>query len=325
MTRKAVVAALISLLPFKAFAGQPADSLLVMFWNVENFFDYTDGGEGESDWEFSASGKKHWTRKKFCTKCNFVAKSILWIADRYGRLPDVIGLAEVENRNVLYRLLNDTALKKADYRIIHFDSRDRRGIDVALLYRKSVMYPVSYGKITPVYEDDTLNTRDILYARMSLISSNGRNMNFVVNHHPSKFGGEAASRGKRRAAMECMMNLCDSLSPSSIISMGDFNDVPGSDAFDYIGGRLVNKAEELHAKGRGTIRYQGKWELIDMFLTSPDIDAVTEMQIAEIPFLMVRDNVHPGIKPFRTYSGPRYIGGVSDHCPILLWIFEPIY
>ena len=107
--------------------------------------------------------------------------------------------------------------------------------------------------------------------------------------------------------------------------MGDFNDVPGSDAFVHLGERLVNKADELHAKGRGTIRYEGKWELIDMFLTSPDIDGVTEMQIAEIPFLMVRDNVHPGIKPFRTYSGPRYIGGVSDHCPILLWIFEPIY
>lgn len=325
MIRKVIITAIMSLLPFCAIAGHPADSLLVMFWNVENFFDYTDRGEGESDREFSSLGKRHWTRKKFNIKCNAVAKSILWIADRYGRLPDVIGLAEVENRNVLYRLLKDTSLKKTDYTIIHFDSRDRRGIDVAMLYRKSVMYPASYGRRTPVYEGDTLNTRDILYARMNLISSDGRNLDFIVNHHPSKFGGEEASRGKRMAAMECMMDLCDSLSSSSIISMGDFNDVPGSDAFVHLGESLVNKADELHAKGRGTIRYEGKWEIIDMFLTSPGMDDITEMEIAEIPFLMVRDNVHPGIKPFRTYSGPRYIGGVSDHCPILLWIFEPNY
>ena len=314
-----------SVLPFYAGASHQEDSLLVMFWNVENFFDYTDGGGGESDKEFSPMGKRRWTRRKFNAKCNAIAKTIFWISDRYERIPDVIGLAEVENRNVLYRLIHDTALKKTDYRIIHFDSRDRRGIDVALLYRKSLMDPVSYGISTPVYNEDTLRTRDILHVRMRTLTANRTDMDFIVNHHPSKFGGEETSREKRNAAMKCMMDLCDSLCSQVIISMGDFNDIPDSETFSCINGHLINKAEKLHSKGKGTIRYEGKWEMIDMFMVSPGMDAVTEMTVAEIPFLMVRDNVHPGIKPFRTYSGPRYIGGVSDHCPILLWIFEPIY
>ena len=309
--------------------GQQKDTLLVMFWNMENFFDYRDGGEGESDKEFSSMGNRHWNKKRFTAKCNAVSKSIYWISDVYGRLPDVVGLAEIENRNVLYRLIEDTALRKAGYSFIHYEGRDRRGIDVAILYRKSVMTPVSLTRKVPVLDDgDTLATRDILHVEMKLkYPCDGHWIaDFIVNHHPSKFGGEEESTKKRMAAMHMMKQLVDSLNcirpaPTVIISMGDFNDTPDSPAFGIIEGTLDNKAVSLHEKGRGTIRYEGKWELIDMFLVSPELSEKSEMHIEEIPFLMVRDTKHSGYKPLRTYSGPRYIGGVSDHCPIILRVY----
>jgi hypothetical protein len=113
------------------------DDLLIVFWNLENFFDYQDDGTGESDTEFSSAGSRRWTSKRFYQKCNLVAKSLFWTGDKYGKMPDVIGVAEVENREVLTRMLSSTLLRKYDYKIVHRDSKDRRGIDVALLYRSS--------------------------------------------------------------------------------------------------------------------------------------------------------------------------------------------
>ena len=104
--------------------------------------------------------------------------------------------------------------------------------------------------------------------------------------------------------------------------MGDFNDNPDSPQFSGMDGLMVNKAQELHQKGEGTIRYEGKWDLIDMFMVSPALDRTSVMEIVRVPFLMPREKKHPGEKPFRTYSGPRYIGGVSDHCPVVLLIDE---
>ena len=124
-------------------SAQEKDSLLVMFWNVENFFDWTDQGEGESDKEFSSYGNRYWTKARFYAKCDNISKAIMWIGDRYGRVPDIIGLAEIENRGVLTKLLNHTLLRKYDYSIVHKESSDRRGIDVALLYRRSSMSLIS--------------------------------------------------------------------------------------------------------------------------------------------------------------------------------------
>ena len=118
------------------------DSLLLMFWNLENFFDYRDQGTGSSDAEFSSSGQRKWTKSRFYTKCNAIAKTFLWIGDEYGRMPDMAGFAEVENRSVLNALLYSTALRKYDYGIVHYDSPDTRGIDVALIYRKGVFRKV---------------------------------------------------------------------------------------------------------------------------------------------------------------------------------------
>lgn len=304
---------------FEASCSERGDSLVVVFWNVENFFDYFDGGTGDSDREFSSMGARHWTKKKFYAKCDAVAKTVFWLADRYGRMPDVIGLAEVENRGVLTRMLSSTLMRKYDYGIVHRESGDRRGIDVALLYRKSVMDTLSTSFVTPVYEGKPMQTRDILHARMSL--ADGSVADFIVNHHPSKFGGEEESRGRRDAAMETLKHFCDSLKGDQMIVMGDFNDTPDAEQFRMLDGLLVNKAEGLHQRREGTIRYEGKWELIDMFMTSPSLDAESRMEIVRVPFLMTYEKKHPGEKPLRTYVGPRYTGGVSDHCPIVLRVY----
>ena len=292
------------------------DSLVVVFWNMENFFDYKDEGGGEADREFSSGGSRRWTSSRFYAKCDAVAKTMFWLADRYARMPDVIGLAEVENRGVLSRMLSSTLLRKHDYGIVHRESGDRRGIDVALLYRKSLMDTLSTTYVTPSYEGELMTTRDILHTKMCL--SGGSVVDFIVNHHPSKYGGEEESRGKRDAAMGALKHLCDSLAGSHVIAMGDFNDTPDAEQFKMLEGVLVNKAEELHQRREGTIRYEGKWELIDMFMTSPSLGNESRMEIVRVPFLMTYEKKHPGEKPLRTYVGPRYTGGVSDHCPIVL-------
>ncbi len=301
------------------------DGTLVMFWNLENFFDWTDQGMGESDKEFSSMGERHWTRKKFYAKCDAISKTMMWMADRYGRMPDVAGFAEVENRRVLKMLLESTLLRKYGYEIVHFESGDRRGIDVALIYRTEVFDKVGESVRTPEFEGEKMNTRDILTVRLRR-KSDGENVNFIVNHHPSKFGGSKASEGRRTAVMKSLSELCDSLlklpENAEIVAMGDFNDNPDGEQFALLEGILVNKSGILHEEGEGTIRYEGRWDLIDMFFTSPDLAGRSEMRIERVPFLMIRERKHPGEKPFRTYSGPRYIGGVSDHCPIILWISE---
>ena len=229
--------------------AQERDSLLVMFWNVENFFDWKDQGTGESDKEFSSFGDRHWTKSRFYAKCDAIAKSVMWIGERYGRMPDVIGLAEVENRGVLTKLLNYSLLRKYGYDIVHRDSDDRRGIDVALLYRKSSMSCVSETFIKPVINGVKFPTRDILHACMRF--SDGSDVDFIVNHHPSKYGGEKESEIKRYAAMEALRNICDSLGRDNVIAMGDFNDTPDGSQFSMLDGVLDNKGISLHENHEG--------------------------------------------------------------------------
>ena len=296
-----------------------SEKYVVVFWNLENFFDHIDQGTTESDKEFSSFGSRRWTKKKFQAKCNAIAKSLMWIGEEYGRMPDVIGVAEVENRWVLWRLIETTLLRKYDYRIVHYESSDRRGIDVALLYRESVFQRINSTVRLPEYEGRKLPTRDIL--QVCLENEMGQKFNLIVNHHPSKYGGSDESDGRRTAAMVTLRHICDSLvsaGEGSIVAMGDFNDTPDGKQFDLLDGALVNKADALFKAGEGTIRYHGKWELIDMFMVSHFLDSISQMSIVQIPFLMTYERRYPGLKPLRTYSGPRYIGGVSDHCPIVL-------
>ena len=268
-----------------------------------------------SEREFTSRGVRHWTREKFKKKSRAVAKSFLWLADEEGRMPDVIGVAEIENRFVLERLVRDTPLSRAGYDIVHYDSPDPRGIDVALLYRKRSLKLL---ESRPLRVEG--NTRDILLACFRC--ENSDTLAFLVNHHPSKYGGGSSER--RNAALRRLKEATDSLireGMDAIVAMGDFNDTPESTAeYSEI---MVNLAVPLARRGEGTIKYSGKWEMIDMFFISPAVaerNPGVAMRVVRIPFLTVRDNAHSGEKPLRTYSGPRYAGGVSDHCPITLMI-----
>lgn len=315
--RRLILLMLLSAVGF-ALRAQENEKKLAMFWNLENFFDWTDQGTGESDAEFSSYGKRHWTRKRFYTKCDAVSKTIFHIGDLYGKLPEVIGFAEIENRGVLEKLCSSTLLRKCGYRIVHFDSSDRRGIDVALLYRTTCYNHLSTSLRTPETDGKKLQTRDMLHVSLKDLQTD-EIYDYIVCHHPSKFGGEESSIPKRLAAMTALKEMCDSLGNRNIIVMGDFNDVPSAAQFDMLDNILVNKSDTLHAAGRGTIRYEGKWDLIDMFLVSSNIEVHSVMDIPEVPFLMTRESRHAGEKPLRTYSGPRYIGGVSDHLPVVLY------
>ena len=315
--RRLILLMMLSAVGF-ALRAQENEKKLAMFWNLENFFDWTDQGTGESDAEFSSYGKRHWTRKRFYTKCDAVSKTIFHIGDLYGKLPDVIGFAEIENRGVLEKLCSSTLLRKCGYRIVHFDSSDRRGIDVALLYRTTCYNHLSTSLRTPETDGKKLQTRDMLHVSLKDLQTD-EIYDYIVCHHPSKFGGEESSIPKRLAAMTALKEMCDSLANRNLIVMGDFNDVPSAAQFDMLDDILVNKSDSLHAAGRGTIRYEGKWDLIDMFLVSSNIEGHSVMDIPEVPFLMTRESRHAGEKPLRTYSGPRYLGGVSDHLPVVLY------
>ena len=297
------------------------EGLKMMFWNLENFYDFIDGATGESDTEFSSTGARRWTKKRFYRKCNAVAKTILWAG-----VPDIVGVAEVENRFVLKQLLTKTALRKLDYEIVHFDSPDPRGIDCALLYRASRLTLVSAKPCrvgTRGKEDAAgeargmeLQTRDILLAQFTTLA--GDSLAVLVNHHPSKYGG-GETDWRREVAVARLRALGDSLAASGwsrAVAVGDFNDVPENPLF----ARLAPAFSLCRRTGivRGSIRFNGEWQLIDLCFVTPALAGAASFSVLEPPFLTERDAAHSGDRPLRTYSGPRYIGGVSDHRPILV-------
>ena len=293
----------------------PEDSLLLMFWNCENFFDYTDSGTSVSDWEFSSGGSRHWTAKRFYAKCSLFAKSLLYIAERQGRLPDAIGLAEIENAGVLRRLLSSTLLRKLDYRFIHYDSPDHRGIDCALLYRTSRLNPL-FSKPCHI---DTLATRDILLA--GFVTPAGDSLAILVNHHPSKYGGDI-SEGNRRLAMKRLRALSDSLENagwSRRVAVGDFNEEPPNPVFELLPPSLERVLPPPGAFP-GSIRFNGEWQLIDLAFVSPALKRSSSFCAFPLPFLLEKDSAHSGLRPLRTFTGPRWKGGFSDHLPVLVKI-----
>ena len=331
-----MLAGLLSGVP--AMAAHQADTLDVLFWNLENFFDYRDQGTGVSDAEFSGRGLRHWTKKRFLTKCNAVAKTLLWTAGQTGRMPDVVAVAEVENRFVLKQLLRETALRKQPWGIVHYESPDHRGIDVGLLWRTD-RWDTVCTRACHIFGPDgaVLPTRDILLVQLQRRAAPAPAVDrwaILVNHHPSKYGG-SSSAWRREAAVDRLRELCDSLRAagwSRIVATGDFNDTADAPLFQRLDA-LENLALPLAARGQGTIRFNGRWELIDLFflsnvpapassgLASPG--SAARMTILHPPFLTERDKTHSGEKPRRTYIGPRYNGGVSDHRPIHLRLCYP--
>lgn len=261
-----------------SFLFPPQDSLLVVSWNVENFLDYRTDTTG-----------RH-TSGRFYSKCNAVAKTLLLIAGHERRLPDAVALMEVGDRFVLERLVHSTPLRKLDYSIVHYESPDRRGIDCALLYRRSSLRLLG-SRAHHLYDTSgaVMATRDILVAEFDSLC-------IIVNHHPSKVGPDS---GRRRAvAMARMTALMDSLAAQRpVLSVGDFND------------------DVWKAGGQGTIKYNGSWEKIDgHFARGLNVKET----VFRHPFLTEEDRTWGGTKPLRAWIGPRWNGGISDHYPVIL-------
>jgi hypothetical protein len=311
----------------------------VVFYNAENLFDPFDD-PATNDNEYTPTGKSHWTFTRLNHKVNMVYRAIISASN--GHFPDIIGLAEIENLWTLEYLIKNTPLKEGNYGIIHKESPDPRGIDVALLYRKESVKPVDYDFI-PVHSNGSnrFSSRDVLLFKAKL---NSGTVCFLVNHWPSRSGGYVETLGKRDIAARIVRHSLDSLMKqnpdSKFLLMGDFNATPDESCFTKVLGAslqpersnssyLVNLAQSWLRKGMGTIRTKGHWEIFDQFICSYNLLHGSNLQI--IPsktiictenFLMEEDKRYLGKKPFRTYLGPVYHGGVSDHLPISTVIME---
>ncbi|WP_291862651.1 endonuclease/exonuclease/phosphatase family protein [Marinilabilia sp.] len=297
----------------------------ILFYNVENFFN-PEHNEGKDDLEFTPDGERGWNRYRQITKENNICRVILF-AGRWNP-PALVGLCEVEDQEVLKSLIFNTGLHNLGYSVEHFESPDRRGVDVALLYRTSRF---SVLKSTPrqVYlGPESRPTRDILHVKGIL---DGRDtLHVVVNHWPSRWGGEMVTRQKRMMASNVLRNLCDSIlqsNPSAaIVALGDFNDEPEDESIRNLRGCLFNLAENFDGDTPGTLKYRHEWNCFDQILVSsallPEGGAQKlvlgnkKMKIISAPFLLEEDPQFPGKRLKRTYRGYEYFGGFSDHLPV---------
>ncbi|MRI01438.1 endonuclease/exonuclease/phosphatase family protein [Kriegella sp. EG-1] len=314
----------------------------IAFYNVENLFD-TKNDTLIFDDDRTPEGKDNWTINRYNHKLNNIAKVISEIGlDVTKRAPDIIGLSEVENNKVLEDLIHNEYLKSIDYKIIHFDSPDERGIDVALLYKKSAFLPTSFEshRLLLINEDGERNyTRDQLVVGGIL---DDEQIHFIVNHWPSRSGGEARSKPNRIKAAKLNKRIIDSLQRldinAKIISMGDLNDDPTDDSLKKIlqthgktknldSSALYNPMEKLYIKGIGSLAYRDKWNLFDQIyftanlLESENKYRFWKAKIFNPNYLVTKKGQYKGY-PYRTYAGGSYAGGYSDHFPVYIYLIK---
>ena len=311
------------------------DRFRIVFYNVENLFDYFNDSTTLDD-EFLPNRGRFWTKARYQDKQQKIARTL--IATGGWEPPALIGLCEIENRYVLNSLTDFTVLKTASYQEIHQDSPDRRGIDVAALYRPEKFRLLDYFYYTlhfPFAPES--RTRDILHVVGQL--PNRDTLHYFVNHWPSKFGGEFETQPKRIYAAQFLRKKVDSVmkvqSKAAVVITGDFNDEPDSESMTT-GLGLQAKGNNLDASDlynlmydirfkTGTHSFQNKWSILDQFIVSANLmegngkTAVYRKtaQVFDMPFLLT-ESATGTLRPRRTYQGPKYLGGYSDHLPILL-------
>ena len=291
--------------------------------NCENLFDCSHDS-GKNDMEFTAEGKRHWTAGKYWRKTENIAKAIIGSCGR-DTLPDLITLCEVENDSVMDKLTRRTALGRLGYRYIMTDSRDKRGIDVALLYNTFSFKPNFHHSIRPEDNHPEHPLRDILYVSGCLAS--GDTLHVVVVHAPSKFGGAKKSLKRRMVVMKKTMAVIDSIrnkdNDANIIIAGDFNDTADSPPMTFLENHgLVNVSKQAIGENgaRGSYKYKGRWESIDHILVSESLRPnVISYRICDTPYLIYKDKQYGGWKPRRSFNGYRYDPeGFSDHLPVVV-------
>lgn len=317
--------------------AQPSrDSLMVAFYNVENLFHPSDDSLTRDD-DFTPEGLYHWSYKKYYKKIANVAKVL--VAMGGGSPPALVGLAEIENEQVLKDLCYRSPLRAYGYRYVHHDSPDRRGVDVALLYRDSLVTVLREHKVPVVFpfEPKTRN-RDLLYALVRLPC--GDSLHLVVNHWTSRFGGYAATIPKRNHYADVTRQLVDSvmhLNPfANVLLLGDFNDYATDESMvAHLRARAFapeNSEDTLfnlmyyfeNQNNVGSHKHEDFWRCLDQIIVSRALllghsrlrIAHQRPYIFQAPFLFVPDEKYGGVKTYRTFLGPRYIGGYADHLPV---------
>jgi predicted extracellular nuclease len=303
----------------------------VVSYNVENLFDTVDDPK-IPDEEFLPESEKKWDNERYQKKLNDLSQVISEISPK--ELPEIVGLIEIENRSVLEDLVQTGPLNGQGYAIIHEESPDFRGIDVALIYRKDAFQEIMHESLPVVFADDPeFKTRDILH-----VTGKARNetIHIFVNHWPSRIGGDEKTEPKRVLAATVLKSKVDqilSLDPKArIIIMGDTNDEPinkslyeilGAKAPDS-GAKLVNLMFPDDLAGKGTYFYSGNWNMLDNLVVSDELISGKRIQIVDQKgFIysndwMIYTNKTGDKTPNRSYVGSKYVGGVSDHFPVYL-------
>lgn len=302
----------------------------VAFYNLENLFD-TEDHPDKLDADFTPNGRLKWTQERYERKLFKLASTISKIGwESTGRVPSLIGVAEVENKTVLRDLLAIDSLKEHKYSYVHYDSPDERGIDNALIYDAAV-FEVLHSEAIPlmVYNEGNVQdmTRDILYVRGKL---NGEDVHIFVNHWPSRRDGGVETEYKRVKASETiiafMAGLEETYSNPNYIIMGDFNDGPKALSVKNLVEKkqLFNPMERLLTPKRGSANYKFNWSLFDQIIISHSFlnyesktHSFNTSNIFDEQFLKEYKGKFKG-SPFRTYVGRKYMGGYSDHFPVYI-------
>lgn len=302
----------------------------IAFYNLENLFDTIDDPTTLDD-DFTPKGEKRWTNNRYKKKVFKLTKTISEIGTHNTDEPPVlVGIAEVENENVVKDLVGNSNLENINYEYVHYDSPDERGIDTALIYNKdyfTVLYsePIHVHIINTNGEVD--NTRDILYVHGIL---NDEEVHVFVNHWPSKREGKISTDYKRIEAAKVLISYMAKIeekypNPNYII-MGDFNDSPKSDSIKTLmdTNKFYNPSEHLLTFEKGSASYKRKWSLFDQIIISHSFlnyekgtHSFLEANIFDEHFLTEFDGKFKGT-PFRTYVGRKYVGGYSDHFPVFI-------
>ncbi len=313
----------------------------VAFYNLENLFD-TINDVTKDDEEFLPSSQKNYNTKIYYDKLEKLSSVLEKLGDDDG--PEIIGVAEIENKAVVEDLVKTQKLKSRGYSVAHVESPDKRGIDVGLIYKKRFFTPL---KILGIEVNDSLEpdfkTRNLLVVTGVLSNDT---ISFIVNHWPSRRGGH--SDAKRILAAKTARKVVDSLTAinpnAKIILMGDFNDDPKDNSiYDHLNAKpekklkadakaLFNPMYNIHKNGYGSLMYDGAWNLFDQIIMSQAVInnhnskyyyLKNSAAIFYKKWLLNSDGKDAGA-PKRTWQGNNYIGGYSDHLPSFIFLLQKV-
>jgi hypothetical protein len=307
-----------------------AQKIIISFYNCENFYD-TINQANVIDEDFLPTSEKKYTQDLYKLK----SKNLATVIYDLGRLENangiaLMGLAEIENKIVLNQLINENSIKKYHYKFIHFDSKDPRGVDVALLYNPALFIPYQYKpfSLTDEKHFNHAATRDILLVKGLLIN---KWIYILVNHWPSRRGVGNSSVKKRIWASTVCKKIMDSIEKmdpeARIIVMGDFNDNPNNRSIKML--KMSNPFMKLYKKGIGSIAYNDSWNLFDQILLSSNWLSNSKLNknnfdLTNYKPIIYKENgmlewagKYRGY-PKRTFNGNEFRGGYSDHFPVAL-------